>query len=210
MVGFTKDFKEGSTQGFEVTNNYFYKELKDLVNPDVQKRFVNNGTGTILGGEVQAKYRKDNWSSQVVYTFLKSERHTPGYGTRPSEFDQTHNLNIIGAYNLERWTFSGRLRFVTGNPYTPVMGATFDADNDVYIPIVGSIYTQRFDAFKQLDFRVDRKFIYNNWILTAYVDILNITNSANSQNIEYSYDYTQNKKVRGLPILPTFGVKGEF
>jgi hypothetical protein len=93
MVGFTKDFKEGSNQGFEVTNNYFYKELKDLVNPDVQKRFVNNGTGTILGGEVQAKYRKDNWSSQVVYTFLKSERHTPGYGTRPSEFDQTHNPN---------------------------------------------------------------------------------------------------------------------
>ncbi len=210
MVGFTKDFKAGSTQGFELTNNYFYKELKDLVNPDVQKRFVNNGTGTILGGEVQAKYRKDSWSSQVVYTFLKSERHTPGYGTRPSEFDQTHNLNIIGAYNLERWTFSGRLRFVTGNPYTPVVGSTFDADNDVYIPTRGSIYSQRFEAFKQLDIRVDRKFIYDTWILTAYLDILNITNSVNPQSVEYSYDYTQNKKVRGLPILPTIGVKGEF
>jgi hypothetical protein len=80
----------------------------------------------------------------------------------------------------------------------------------VYIPIIGSIYSQRFDAFKQLDFRIDRKFIYDTWILTAYLDILNLTNSANSQNIEYSYDYTQNKKVRGLPILPTFGVKGEF
>ena len=123
---------------------------------------------------------------------------------------KTHNLNIIGAYNKERWTFSGRFRLVSGVPYTAINGATYDSDNDVYIPIVNSIYTQRFDAFKQLDFRVDRKFIYNTWILTAYVDILNITNSANSQNIEYSYDYSQNKKVRGLPILPTFGVKGEF
>lgn len=209
-VGLTKDFREGSTQGLELTNNYFYKELKDVVNSSVTKRYENSGTGTIIGGEVQAKYRKDDWSSQVVYTYLKSRRHIPGYGTRPSDFDQTHNLNLIGAYNKERWTFSGRFRLVSGVPYTAINGATYDSDNDVYIPIVGSIYTQRFDAFKQLDFRVDRKFIYNTWILTAYVDILNITNSANSQNIEYSYDYTQNKKVRGLPILPTFGVKGEF
>lgn len=209
-VGFTKDFRQGTNQGLELTNNYFYKELKDLVNPSITERYKNTGTGTIVGGEIQAKYRKDAWSSQIVYTYLKSRRHTPGYGTRPSDFDQTHNLNLIGAYNKERWTFSGRFRLVSGVPYTPINGATYDSDNDVYIPIIGSIYSQRFDAFKQLDFRIDRKFIYDTWILTAYLDILNLTNSANSQNLEYSYDYTQNKKVRGLPILPTFGVKGEF
>jgi hypothetical protein len=209
-TGFTKDFRQGTNQGLEFTNNYFYKELKDLVYPSISKRYENSGSGTIFGGEVQAKYRKNEWSSQIVYTYLKSRRHIPGYGTRPSEFDQTHNLNLIGAYNRERWTFSGRLRFVSGLPYTPVNGATYDSDNDVYIPISGNIYTQRFDAFKQLDIRIDRKFIYNTWILTAYLDILNITNSVNPQNIQYSYDYSQKKTVRGLPILPTFGVKGEF
>ncbi len=209
-TGFTKDFREGSTQGLELTNNYFYKELKDLIYPDVQTRYENSGTGTIIGGEVQAKYRKDEWSSQIVYTYLKSRRHVPGFGTQPSDFDQTHNLNLIGAYNLQRWTFSGRFRFVTGLPYTPVNGGTYDSDNDVYIPNAGTIYSQRFDAFKQLDIRIDRKYIFKTWILTAYVDIQNITNSKNSQNIEYSYDYTQKKKVRGLPILPTFGIKGEF
>lgn len=209
-TGFTKDFREGSTQGLELTNNYFYKELKDLIYPDVQTRYENSGTGTIIGGEVQAKYRKNEWSSQIVYTYLKSRRHVPGFGTQPSDFDQTHNLNLIGAYNLQRWTFSGRFRFVTGLPYTPVNGATYDSDNDVYIPNAGTIYSQRFDAFKQLDIRIDRKYIFKTWILTAYVDIQNITNSKNSQNIEYSYDYTQKKKVRGLPILPTFGIKGEF
>jgi hypothetical protein len=209
-TGFTKDFREGSTQGLELTNNYFYKELKDLIYPDVQTRYENSGTGTIIGGEVQAKYRKNEWSSQIVYTYLKSRRHVPGFGTQPSDFDQTHNLNLIGAYNLQRWTFSGRFRFVTGLPYTPVNGGTYDSDNDVYIPNAGTIYSQRFDAFKQLDIRIDRKYIFKTWILTAYVDIQNITNSKNSQNIEYSYDYTQKKKVRGLPILPTFGIKGEF
>ena len=95
-------------------------------------------------------------------------------------------------------------------PYTPITGATFDSDNDVYIPTAGSIYSQRFDAFNQLDIRIDRRFIYDKWILTAYLDIQNIMNSKNAQSIDYSYDYSQNKKTRGLPILPTFGIKGDF
>lgn len=210
MLGYTKDFRDGSTQGLEFTNNYFYKELKDLVIPDVEKRYDNSGTGTIVGGELQAKYRKNEWYSQVVYTYLQSNRHIPGFGTRSSEYDQTHNLNLIGGYNKERWTFSGRFRFVSGLPYTPVNGATFDSDNDVYIPNAGSIYSQRFESFKQLDIRIDRKFIYETWILTAYLDVQNATNSKNAQNIQYAYDYSEKKKIRGLPILPTFGIKGEF
>lgn len=209
-VGFLKDFRNGGTQGLELTNNYFYKELKDVVIPDVRSNYKNDGTGTIIGGEVQAKYRKDDWSSQLVYTYLKSRRYIPGFGTSPSEFDQTHNVNLIGAYYRGRWTFSSRFRYVTGSPYTPVNGGTFDADNDVYIPNRGQIYSQRFDSFNQLDVRVERRTVYETWILTAYVDILNFYNSANAQNIEYSYDYTQKKKVRGLPILPTVGLKGEF
>ena len=209
-TGFTKDFRKGSNQGFEFTNNYFYKELKDLIYPDLEKRYTNKGTGTIYGTEIQTKYRKNEWSGQLVYTYLQSDRHVPGYGTRPSATDQNHNLNLIGAYNKERWTFSARFRFVTGLPYTPVNSSTYDSDNDVYIPTAGRIYSQRFDAFNQLDIRIDRKYIYDKWILTAYLDVQNVMNQSNSQNIEYSYDYSESKKVRGLPILPTVGVKGEF
>ena len=36
-----------------------YKELKDLVVPDVQRRYSNEGSGTITGGEIQAKFRKN-------------------------------------------------------------------------------------------------------------------------------------------------------
>jgi hypothetical protein len=91
-----------------------------------------------------------------------------------------------------------------------VTSSTYDSDNDVYVPLIGKIYSQRFDAFNQLDIRIDRKFIHDTWILTAYLDIQNFYNAKNSQNIQYSYDYSQKTKVRGLPILPTFGVKGEF
>jgi hypothetical protein len=210
VVGFKKDFRKEGTQGVELTNNYFYKNLQNQVVPDTVKNYSNAGTGQIYGSEIQAKYRKDEWSGQLVYTYLKSDRRIPGYGTQPSEFDQNHNLNLIGSYNKEKWTYSGRFRLVSGLPYTPVTSSTFDSDNDVYVPLIGRIYSQRFDAFNQLDIRIDRKFIYDTWILTAYVDIQNLYNAKNSQNIQYSYDYSQKTKVRGLPILPTFGVKGEF
>ncbi len=209
-AGFSKDFKNGSNQGFEVTNNYFYKTLDNLVFPDIVSRYANSGTGTIYGAEVQAKYRKDKWSSQLVYTFLNSKRTIPGFGTQPSEFDQTHNLNLIGSYTTARWTFGGRFRFVTGLPYTPVIGATYDSNNDVFIPAAGTIFSQRFDSFQQFDLRIDRKFIYDKWILNVYFDVQNLLNRKNTQSIEYSYDFKNQENVAGLPILPTFGVKGEF
>ena len=209
-VGYTKDFREGSNQGLEFTNNYFYQDLKDLVISDVKNRYSNDGTGTILGAEVQAKYRQGDWSSQIVYTYLKTQRRIPGFGTTPSQYDQTHNLNLIGAYNIPRWTFSGRFRFVTGVPYTPITGAFYDGDNDVYIPTIAGIYSQRFDAYKQFDIRIDRKFVYDTWILTAYLDVQNVLNTKNAQRVQYSYDYKNKDFARGLPILPTFGVKGEF
>jgi hypothetical protein len=210
VVGFKKDFRKEGTQGVEFTNNYFYKDLQNQVVPDTVTNYSNDGTGKIYGTEIQAKYRKDEWSGQLVYTYLKSDRTIPGYGTQPSEFDQNHNLNLIGSYNKEKWTYSGRFRLVSGLPYTPVTSSTYDSDNDVYVPLIGKIYSQRFDAFNQLDIRIDRKFIHDTWILTAYLDIQNFYNAKNSQNIQYSYDYSQKTKVRGLPILPTFGVKGEF
>jgi hypothetical protein len=88
--------------------------------------------------------------------------------------------------------------------------SVYDSDNDVYLPTRGSLYSERFSAFNQLDIRVDRKFIFDTWILTVYLDVQNLYNSKNEQSIEYAYDFSQSKKVRGLPILPTFGIKGEF
>ncbi len=209
-AGWTKDFRAGATEGLELTNNYFYKSLKNIVVPDISTRYSNGGTGEIYGSEIQAKYKWSQWSSQLVYTYLNSSRTIPGFGRRPSEFDQTHNLNLIGSHNRDKWTYSARFRLVSGNPYTPVTGGTFDSDNDVYIPTRGPIYSKTFSLFNQLDIRIDRKYVYDTWILTAYLDIQNVMNAKNPSSLQYSYDYTQNENVNGLPILPTLGIKGEF
>jgi hypothetical protein len=209
-LGWSYDFRKGGTDGLEVTQNFFYKTLHRLIIPDITANYSNKGEGTIKGGELQLKWRKGRFGVQAVYTYLDSERKIPGFGTFPSEFDQTHNLNFIGNYQFEKWTIGGRFRFVSGSPYTSVLGASFDANNDVYIPRRGRLYSERFKNFHQLDIRIDRRFVFDTWILTAYLDIQNVYNSKNEQSIEYSYNYTQSEKIKGLPILPTLGLKGEF
>ena len=75
------------------------------------------------------KCLETNIWERLRYTISKSERTDPEGNKQLSGFDQTHNLNLVGSYQYERWTFSTRLRFTTGNPRTHVTGGVYDADN---------------------------------------------------------------------------------
>jgi len=117
---------------------------------------------------------------------------------------------VVAKPLLNEWKMSGRFRYVTGNPYTPIIGASYDADNEVYFPQRGAIYSERMRDFYQLDLRVDKKLIKDESVWTFYLDIQNILNTKNPESLQYSYDYSQKKQISGLPILPALGVKGEF
>jgi hypothetical protein len=221
ILSFEKDFRQGSTEGYQWTSGLFYKNLDSLVIPSrrlvtrnsVQnfENFSNEGTGTIKGFETQVKFKGDTYLSWIAsYTYVQSRRKQPGQSELPSQYDQTHSVNLLASYILNDWQLGSRLRFVSGNPYTPIIGSTFDADNDVYLPQRGEIYSERNPNFFQWDIRVDRKWIYDTWILSAYLDIQNLTNSQNQESITYSYDYSEKKPITGLPTLPSIGVKGEF
>lgn len=219
-VGFEKDYREGKSEGLTLSSSLFYKNLdrliirsSELVSRDgalTPENYNNEGRGKIYGLELQSKYKMDVWGVTTSYTYLQSRRQNPNEAELPSPYDQTHSLNLLVSYEEGPWQYGSRLRYVTGNPYTPVIGGIYDADNDVYIPRRGGIYSERNNPFFQLDFRVDRKWIYDTWILSGYLDIQNITNQRNQEGLTYSYDYTQKQEIMGLPVLPTLGVRGEF
>jgi hypothetical protein len=220
-LGFDQDWRGGGSEGWSWSPALFYKQLTDLVEPSTKvfvtstgyktENFNNDGRGRVYGLESQVKYTGEPWTAWISYTLSKSTRWKVGQAEYPFEYDQTHNLNLIGQYQTENnWQFSARVRYTTGSPTTPITGSVFDADNDVYIPVRGAFYSDRLDPFFQVDYRVDKKWIYDTWILSAYLDIQNVTNSKNREDIRYSYDYSKSEKVTGLPILPTLGLKGEF
>src|SRR6185312_12374175 len=98
-----------------------------------------------------------------------------------------------------------RYRYISGYPYTLSYGGWYDADVDVYAPAQGPVNTGRLPAFNQLDVRVDKTFVFQRWVLKAYLDITNITNDANVELNQPNYDFTRRASLTGLPIIPSSG-----
>ncbi|MEM6994172.1 MAG: energy transducer TonB, partial [Myxococcota bacterium] len=202
----------------------FYKELWDLATQSSvlvtrtdgrvgPENFDNQGRGRIAGGELFV--RKDftrNVFGWVSYTISKSERRN-----KPSDpwvlfnLDQTHILTLIGVYRLPRgWQIGGRFRVVSGNPFTPVVGSVYDAQDDAYLPVDGPVNSRRVAPFHQLDIRIDRKFTFKRASLTTYIDVQNVYNRQNPEFVVYSYDFRDSTRVPSLPIIPSLGVKLAF
>lgn len=220
-IGFEKDFRGTASSGLTWQANYFQKWMDELVVQSfnqverdgilVDENYNNSGKGSAYGIENQLKWNDDRWDIWLSYTWSESFRWTDKIAKYKHEYDQTHNFNLIASREMNNnWKLSGRFRYVTGNPYTPVIGGTFDADNDVYLPQRGSFYSERYKDFYQLDFRVDKKWISDEEIWTVYLDIQNVLNTKNPESIEYSFNYKDKDFVSGLPFLPAIGVKGEF
>ncbi len=219
-MGFEKDFRDGSTDGATFSSTAFYKKLDRLIVNSSQyvtrdgvltsENYNNKGTGFVQGLETQLKLKQDLWSLTGSYTYSQSRRQQPGYSEMPSPYDQTHSLNLLYSYEEGPWTYGARFRYVSGNPYTPVVSATYDSDNDVYIPQRGDLYSARNKDFFQLDFRIDRKWVYDTWIFSGYLDIQNVTNQKNQEGLTYSYNYSEKQEITGLPMIPSIGIKGEF
>ena len=206
-----------------VDGTLFYKRLTNLVsatdrtveeNGELRPlNYDNNGSGNVRGLELVVRQELyEGLSGWIAYTLSQSKRLESGE-TREMLFDwdQTHILNIVAAYVLPRnWQLSSRFRLSTGTPTTPVVGSTYNASQDEYVPAYGAQNSARNGTFHQLDLRVDKRWIYDSWILTAYLDIQNVYNRKNPEGIEYNYNYTQSRPQRGLPLLPIIGLRGEF
>ncbi|HEX9051079.1 MAG TPA: TonB family protein [Anaeromyxobacter sp.] len=206
--------------GVQLELTGFYKDLSRnvirnlaaAVDPS-QPRYLNIGTGRIYGIEslVRARFG-ERFFGWIAYTYQRSFRtDRPGEPERRFSFDQPHILTVVGTWRPSiRWAFGARFRLVSGNPYTPISGAIYDANGDVWVPIRGATNSGRLAPFDALDVRVDRTWTYDRWRLSAYLDVQNVYNRANPEGWQYNYDYSQRARLTGLPILPILGLKGEW
>ncbi len=153
----------------------------------------------------------------IAYTLSRSTRlddpsePTYQYGWHLFDFDQTHILTVIASYQTEHnWTFGTRVRYVSGDPFTPYVNGIFNANSGSYVCITGNPNSDRAPPFFQADVRIDRRFVYDNWIFTGYLDVQNVTNRQNPEAIFPNYNCNGYATLTGLPIFPTIGLRAEF
>ncbi|MHB1846464.1 MAG: TonB family protein [Deltaproteobacteria bacterium] len=175
--------------------------------------FNNDGLGRAYGLEAYLHHdfttRFFGWLS---YTLSRSE--FDGGTNQPwglSDYDETHILAAVASYNLGAgFTLGARFRLVTGLPTTAVFDATYDSDQDQYIPIYGPANGARLPTFRQLDVRLDKEFTFEAWKLDVYLDCWNATNAQNEEGIIYDYRYRTSTIIPSYPILPMLGLRGEY
>jgi TonB family protein len=205
----------------EVTG--FYKHLWDLSTPTNDyvlrdgkvhaENYASIGAGRIYGLEVTLRQMVSKWFfGWVSYTLMRSERKDcDTCNWRTFDYDQTHILVVaLHSYLPKGWEVGLRFRYITGLPFTPAYGGYYNADSDVYGPANGPINTARISDYHALDLRVDKTFLFKRWLLRLYLDITNVYNHANAETSQPSFDFTQRAEITGLPIIPSFGIRGEF
>jgi hypothetical protein len=138
----------------------------------------------------------------ISYTLSQNERALGGGVIGPSDWDQRHILNAVASYRLRSYTLGARVHYNSGRPVL-VNGAstvTSGAQPETFV---------RLPAFYQLDLRAERRFLFDAFTLTAYVEIVNATVTREVYGLKQDSDgeITQ----RSLRVfLPSLGVRGEM
>jgi hypothetical protein len=211
------DFQLTPKLGLEAT--LFYTKSEGLAarnpidSPLIAEALVGIGEGRSYGAQFLVRQNlTSGFFGWVAYTLLRSERRDdPGRDFRLFDYDQTHVLTALAAYDLGRgFDVGARVRYATGYPRTPVTGAYHDVRRDLYEPVLGGKNTTRIPDFAELDLRFAKRWALAHSELETYLDIQNVTARDNPEEIVYSPDYSERRYVTGLPILPLFGARWSF
>jgi hypothetical protein len=176
--------------------------------------------GRAVGGELLIRRplskRLSGW---LAYTLSRSIRESrfvrldgsTALATVPSEFDRTHVLNAILAYDLgRRWKVGSRFVFYTGTPYSALSGS-------VPVPPYNS---RRDPPFFRLDVRIEKRWpLGKDGSIAFVVEGQNVTLSTERSGLgvdcagEMTPEGGTNTCKRGVigPItIPSIGVEALF
>jgi TonB family protein len=220
-IHYSLGIEQEFSQQVELSLEGFYKDLtKQVARTASDNGYVYNnfGLGSVVGLEALLKYKPDaRFFGWIAYTLSRSVRQdSPSSPQYLFQYDQTHNLIILGSYRLGRgWEFGGRFRIVSGSLDTaslppPALPALYAADAGAYTQLTGRPYSTRLPLFHQLDLRVDKRWQFRTWRFSSYLDIQNVYNNAAVEGLSYNYNFSRRSYQTGIPIIPSIGLRGEF
>ncbi len=221
-LGYFRNFKDDH---YETSVEVYYKDLENQIDyaddyvddltQEVERSFVF-GTGRAYGIELFFKKSTGRLNGWVGYTLSRSDRLFPDIedGRRfPAVYDRTHDLSIVGNYQLsEKLELGGALVYGSGNYFTPVRGFFFIEQN--LNLFYGPRNSERLDAYHRLDLSLtwtpnpkSTKSWKSSWTFSVY----NIYNRKNPFFINYDVETDlsvgtttiEGEKITIFPIIPS-------
>jgi hypothetical protein len=139
------------------------------------------------------KHKLYGW---LAYTLSRSLRVVDGIIV-PSDWDQRHILNLVVGYRWPRnYSTSVRFHYNSGRPY-PLYSNTSGVENYINLP-----------GFPQLDLRCDKRFIFDKFVMEAYLELVNSTRSREVFDVKKQNGALYENYYR--LVLPSAGVHIEW
>ncbi len=224
-IHYSLGIEQELTTHIEASVEGFYKDMTRQVARapnDIGTYVYNNfGMGSVIGAETFIKYKPDeHFFGWIAYTLSRSVRRDgPGLPEYLFQYDQTHNLTVLGSYRLGRgWEFGARFTLVSGPLDTPsllqsdpgALPALYAADAGTYAKLEGAAYTRRLPLRHQLDVRVDKRWQLKKVKMSVYLDIQNVYNHAPVEGFTYNYNFSRTGYQTSVPIIPSLGFRVEI
>jgi hypothetical protein len=130
----------------------------------------------------------------LSYSLIKSLRAFEGGVVGASDWDQRHTLNLVMGYRVGRFTLGTRFHIHTGRPVK--------VDNSVPPDFA------RLPPFYQLDLRVDRRFVFDRFVMDLYCELVNTTLTRQVVQLRLTEVGLEQEGFR--IVLPSLGVRAEF
>ena len=150
----------------------------------------SRGFGETYGFEFLAQKRTvNNFYGILAYTFGYSKFSDSAGELLPSSWDSRHILSAsAGKYFKKNWNFGARFRLQSGLPETPYdlnRSSLVNVWNIANGPIqdFSRLNTLRGNISHQLDLRAEKKWVFNKWQFTVYMDIINVYGSKNASGL---------------------------
>jgi hypothetical protein len=141
------------------------------------------------------KHRLYGW---LAYTLSRSLRVVDGIVV-PSDWDQRHILNLVVGYRWPRnYSTSARFHYKSGRPYPLYNQLAQDVEGYVNLP-----------GFAQLDLRVEKRFVFDHFIMDAYLELVNSTLSREVFEVQRQTTGAYSENYYRL-VLPSAGVHIEW
>ncbi|MDQ1266189.1 MAG: hypothetical protein QG635_1341, partial [Bacteroidota bacterium] len=170
----------------------------------------SSGTGYSRGFEIfiQKKFSSIPLYGLLSLTLSDSKFISIDGVERPGAFDTRFILNTVLGYRFGRdWEISGKFRFATGLPTTPLLTEGVNIGVKDY-----SQYNEgeRLPDFHSLDVRIDKMWELGSFFLTTYLDVQNIYARRNISGYRWDPSTKSIKTIESIGILPSIGISFEF
>lgn len=146
----------------------------------------SRGFGETYGLEILAQKRTiSDFYGIASYTYGFSRFSDAEGELLPSSWDSRHLLSLTaGKYFSKNWNIGARFRLQSGFPQTPYdleRSRLVNVWNIANSPVsnYSLLNSERGNLVHQLDIRAEKKWIFNKWQFTLYVDVINAYGSKN-------------------------------